>query len=102
MFNLFRKRRTWKEHLDEGRRFGTASDLAQAEASFREAVRLAPEEPVPHYELGHTLFLMGRHAEALPELRRNDPRGWELVMCEEVLSGRLSQQGSQVLASFSA
>ena len=49
---------------------GAVADFAGAEASFHEAVRLAPDEPYPHYELGYTLSLVGRYEEALEEFRR--------------------------------
>ncbi len=94
----------WKDHFDAGMRCGAASDFARAEAGFREAIRLAPDEPYPHYELGYTLSLMGRHDEALPELRRANElvRGFflvqqEIFMCEQVVSGRLTQQGLELL-----
>jgi Flp pilus assembly protein TadD len=75
---------------------GAASGFGGAEASFREAVRLAPDEPYPHYELGYTLALVGRYEEALEELRRTQEL-WraffivetEIWMCEQVLSGSL-------------
>ncbi len=57
MFSFFRKSKTWKQHFDEGMAYGQASDFAKAEASFRGAIRLAPTEPYPHYELGYTLSL---------------------------------------------
>jgi Flp pilus assembly protein TadD len=77
-------------------RLGAASDFGGAEASFREAARLAPDEPYPHYELGYTLALVGRYEEALEELRRTQEL-WraffivetEIWMCEQVLSGSL-------------
>ena len=94
MFSFFRKSKTWKQYFDEGMAYGQASDFAKAEASFRRAIRLAPTEPHPHYELGYTLSLMGRYKEALEELRRTDElaRGFFLVqteawMCEQFLSG---------------
>ena len=72
MFGFLLKNKTWKEHFDEGMAFGQRSEFSKAEASFREAVRLAPNEPYPHYELGYTLFLVGRYNEALEEFRRTD------------------------------
>ena len=59
MFWPFNKR-TWKEHFDLGMAAGGASDIEGAVTHFREAVRLAPLEPYPHYELGYSLFLLGR------------------------------------------
>ena len=73
---------------------GGAGDLEGALRHFREAVRLAPQEPYPHYELGYTLFLLGRFEAALQELRRTNElsEGFfqvqtELYMCEAVLAG---------------
>ena len=60
----------WSEPFKEGMRRGTASDFSGAEASFREALRLGPDEPNPHYELGYTLALVGRFEDALEEFRR--------------------------------
>ena len=67
MFNFLRKSRTWKNHFDDGVAYGTASDFEKAEKSFRQAIRVAPEQPYPHYELAFTLSLLGRHQEALDE-----------------------------------
>ncbi len=104
MFSFLWKRKTWNEYFDEGMRYGAAGDFRRAEASFRAAVRRAPSEPYPHYELGYTLFLTGRHAEALSELRHTNElaRGFRLVqqelfMCEQILGGQLGQEGLQVL-----
>jgi tetratricopeptide (TPR) repeat protein len=94
--HFFRKSKTWQGHFDEGMKYGAASDLSRAEASFREAVQLAPEEPYPHYQLGYTLSLVGRHEEALEEFRRTEElwRGFfivetEIYLCEQILSGSI-------------
>jgi tetratricopeptide (TPR) repeat protein len=93
---LFRKPQTWQEHFEEGMASGAASDFSRAEVSFREAVRLAPDEPYPRYELGYTLTLLGRHEEALEEFRRTEQlsRGFflvetEIFLCEQLLSGSI-------------
>lgn len=95
---------TWRAAFDRGMACGGASDFARAEACFREAVSLAPEEPYPHYELGYTLFLLGRYAEALDEFRRTDAlsRGFFLVqteayLCERVISGSVGPAALSVL-----
>ena len=72
MFNFLRKSRTWKNHFDDGVAYGTASDFEKAEKSFRQAIRVAPEQPYPHYELAFTLSLLGRHQEALDELNETN------------------------------
>lgn len=77
-------------------RLGAASDFAGAEASFREAARVAPDEAYPHYELGYTLAMVGRYDEALEEFRRTQEL-WraffivetEIWMCERFLNGSL-------------
>jgi Flp pilus assembly protein TadD len=101
---FFRRPKTWQDHFEQGMRHGSASEFAAAEESFREAVRLAPEEPYPHYELGYTLALLGRYEEALHELRRTQElqRGFftverEIWMCEQVLSGSADTNVVQML-----
>jgi len=55
-------------HADAHNNLGnTLCDLgrpAEAEASYREAVRLRPNFPEAHYNLGNTLYALGRPAEA--------------------------------------
>jgi Flp pilus assembly protein TadD len=101
---LFRKDKTWQEHFEEGMAYGAASDFSGAEASFREAVRLAPDEPYPRYELGYTLALVGRHEEALEEFRRTEElsRGFfvvetEIFLCEQLLSGSIDLEILEML-----
>ena len=65
----FKKRASWEDHFRRGMSRGTAGDPPNAAKSFRQATRLAPEEPYPHYELGYTLSLLGRYEDALEELR---------------------------------
>ena len=50
--------------------------LEASEAAFRRVIGLAPDFVFGHYNLGHTLFLAGRYAEALAEYeegQRRDP-----------------------------
>jgi Flp pilus assembly protein TadD len=91
MRGFFKKSKGWQEFLEKGMHYGAASDFARAEASFREAVRLAPDEPYPHYQLGYTLALVGRHEEALEEYRRTEQlyRGFFIVETEIYLSEQL-------------
>ncbi len=52
--------------------------LEASEAAFRRVIALAPDFVFGHYNLGHTLFLAGRYAEALAayeEGQRRDPEG---------------------------
>jgi Flp pilus assembly protein TadD len=105
---LFRRKpKTWEDHFEEGMASGAASDFSRAEASFREAVRLAPEEPYPHYELGYTLTYLGRYEEALEEFRRTDQlyRSFflvetEIFLCEQLLSGSIDPSVSEILRSL--
>jgi tetratricopeptide (TPR) repeat protein len=83
----------WREPFERGMQAGGAGDLAAAERAFRDACALAPDEPYPHYELGYTLALLGRFADALPALRRTQElqRGFflvdtELYLCEQVVA----------------
>lgn len=87
--------------------FGGASKLSKAEASFREAVRLAPEEPYPHYQLGFTLALLGRYEEALEEFRRTKQlrRGFflvetEIFLYEQLLAGSIDSSVLDMLRSL--
>lgn len=86
VFNFFRK--SWKELFELGIAYGSGSNLSKAEECFRKAVRAAPNEPYPHYELGYTLALLGRHKEALEEFETTDrlARGFFLVQTEAYLS----------------
>ena len=104
MFNFLRKSRTWKQFFDEGMAYGAASDFEKAEECFRRATKIAPKEPYPHYELGHTLTLLGRYKEALEEFETPDRLscGFFLVqteayLCKQLLSGGISEE---VLAGF--
>ena len=88
----------WKQAFERGVAAGGTGDLATAERAFREAATLAPDEAYPHYELGYTLSLMGRFADALVELRRTSAlqRGFflvdtEIYLCEQVLARALDR-----------
>jgi len=88
---------------------GANADFAGAEASFREAVRLAPDEPYPRYELGYTLALAGRYEEALAEFQRAfEVAGpfllveTEIWLCEHVLNGSLSADVTGLLRELQA
>jgi len=96
----FRKRSderpAWSHPFAAGMQRGAASDFTGAEAAFREAVRLAPDEPYPRYELGYTLALVGRYDDALAEFRRTYELAGvfflvetEIWLCEQVLDGSL-------------
>jgi len=88
MFSFFRKSKPCKELFEEGMSCGRASNFKKAEGCFRQAIRVAPKEPYPHYELGYTLSLVGRHKEALEEFEATDrlARGFFLVQTEAYLS----------------
>jgi len=104
MFNFLRKSRTWKQFFDEGTAYGVASDFKKAEECYRQAVKLAPDEPGPHYELGNTLTLAGRYKEALEEFEITNRLSCgfflaqtEAYLCKQFLSGAISEE---VLAGF--
>jgi tetratricopeptide (TPR) repeat protein len=99
VFNFLRKSRTWKNHFDDGIAYGTASDFEKAEKSFRQAIRVAPEQPYPHYELAFTLSLLGRHQEALDEFNETNRLscGFFLVqteayLCKQLISGAITPE----------
>jgi tetratricopeptide (TPR) repeat protein len=86
----------WQQPFNEGMAHGSAGRYAEAEDSFRRAIVLAPDEPYPHYELGFTLSLLGRHDEALEEfvLTESLAHGFfsvqtEIYICDQVLAGRM-------------
>ena len=105
---LFRRKpSTWEDYYEEGMRFGGAAKLSKAEASFREAVRLAPEQPFPHYQLGFTLSLLERHEEALEEYRQTQElhRGFfevetKIFLCEQLLGGSIDSSVFGMLQSL--
>jgi Flp pilus assembly protein TadD len=106
---FLRRSKGWEQHFEKGVQHGTAANFPRAEASFREAVRLAPAEPYPHYELGYTLSLMGRHEEALEEFRCTEQLAGpffvvetEIYTCEQLLSGSIDVEVAEMLRSLQA
>ena len=94
-----KKQPAWKEPFDLGMSAGGAGDIDNAASHFREAVRLAPLEEYPHYELGYSLMLLGQFESALQELRRTNElrEGFflvqtEIYVCEMVLAGVLEHE----------
>jgi len=94
----------WKQHFEEGMAYGNAGDTRRAAESFRLAIALAPDEPYPHYELGHVLFIEGQYEEALQELRAaNDlSPGFfmvqtEIYICEGIIAGKIDTAALEVL-----
>jgi hypothetical protein len=51
-------------HVNLGRLYQLTRELGRAEAHYRDAVRLAPDDPVPHFNLGVLLEEAGRREEA--------------------------------------
>jgi len=51
-------------HVNLGRLYQLTHEPGRAEAHYRDAVRLAPEDPVPHFNLGVLLEEAGRREEA--------------------------------------
>lgn len=51
-------------HVNLGRLYHLAGERGRAEAQYRDAVRLAPDDPIPHFNLGVLLEEQGRREEA--------------------------------------
>jgi Flp pilus assembly protein TadD len=69
--------------LELGRAREQAGDAEGALRAFRESVRLAPFYAQPRWQLGNTLYRMGRRDEAFAELQRaasSDPKLLPLVL----------------------
>jgi tetratricopeptide (TPR) repeat protein len=104
MFGFFKKGSKWKNHFERGMSAGGAGDLRAACEHFQKATEAAPEEPYPHYELGYTLFLLGRYEDALGVLKRTNELSpgfflvqTEIYLCEGVLSGQLDDRTLSLL-----
>ena len=52
-------------HVNLGRLYHLSGERGRAEAQYRDAVRLAPEDPTPHFNLGVLLEEQGRRDEAV-------------------------------------
>jgi len=94
----------WKWHFDLGMAAGAAGDVRRAWPHFSFAVRLAPLEPYPRYELAYTLTRLGQWDQALMEFRRTNElvEGFfmvqtEIYICEGVLSGLLDDASVAVI-----
>jgi len=60
----------WEAHLNLGIAYAqTPSRQAEAMAEYREALRLKPDSPLPHYQLGNSFQRLGRLEEAVAEYR---------------------------------
>lgn len=51
-------------HVNLGRLYHLAGERGRAEAHYRDAVRLAPDDPIPHFNLGVLMEEQGRREEA--------------------------------------
>jgi tetratricopeptide (TPR) repeat protein len=104
IFSLFRQRRSWRWHYDQGMACGQAGRLSEAVVHFQKAAALAPDEPNPHYQLGYTYFLMKDFARALVELERTQTLSpgffvveTEIDLCRRMLDESLSLPALSVL-----
>jgi tetratricopeptide (TPR) repeat protein len=52
-------------HVNLGRLYHLAGERGRAEVQYRDAVRCAPEDPIPHFNLGVLLEEQGRRDEAV-------------------------------------
>jgi tetratricopeptide (TPR) repeat protein len=107
VFNFFRKSKSWKQLFEEARAHGSAGKFKQAENCFRRAVRAAPSEPYPHYELGYTLALVGKHREALSEFEITDCLSRDFFsvqtdayLSRQLLSGTLNKEALDKLRAL--
>ena len=57
-------------HVNLGRLYHLAGERGRAEAHYRDAVRLAPDDPTPHFNLGVLLEEQGRRDEAVHAYRQ--------------------------------
>lgn len=55
--------------LNEGDVAFKRSDYGRAAEAFHQAAVRYPEHPIPHFAYGHTLFALGRYAEATAAIR---------------------------------
>jgi Flp pilus assembly protein TadD len=53
-----------RQHLKAGTDHHSRGRRADAEAAYREAIRLSPRDYHPHFGLGNLLCLLRRYAEA--------------------------------------
>ena len=56
--------------VNEGDEHFGLGDFRKAVDRYREAVKAAPDDPMPAFALGHGLFAAGQYAESAKELRR--------------------------------
>ncbi len=61
---------TFDQLLHDARAAEQAKDYGRAEEVYRRIVKLRPQDPVPHQNLGLALYLQGRYAEAVPHLKK--------------------------------
>ncbi len=59
----------WPAWVALGNRYYLRSEFGQAEQAFRQAARLAPEQPAPHHNLAWALIRQNRAQQALPFAR---------------------------------
>jgi Flp pilus assembly protein TadD len=57
------------QYLEEGQKLGQAGDFRGAEAAFRKAIQLDPNNAQAHNNLGFALFEQGKVEEAIAEYR---------------------------------
>lgn len=59
-----------EERIKEGQSLYTAGEVEAAEAKYREALNMRPNDPSAHYHLGILLKVLGRREEALTHLEK--------------------------------
>lgn len=91
--------KTAKEFFNEGVRLGLAQRPEEALAAFRESLRLEPNDPTTHSNIGATLIGLNRPAEAVVEFReavKLNPKTalFHLGLCEAL--GRIKEYNEAV------
>ena len=67
-------RTSWSVLMGEGDTLFKTSDFTAAAVRFKAATEVDPTDPISHFAYGHTLFALGRYAEAAASIREGMAR----------------------------